>query len=124
MNNNPNWKDASTTNLTTNLISNRSNSTTYSQSKLHHSDSTNEQLVNILSQLVNSLTTNQTPSPNANSRETKAHIPDIFSSTELDKLNNFLFQYHLYFCANSMQFDTDIVKINNDLFHWSHSELV
>jgi len=50
--------------------------------------------------------------PNTNSRGTKAHIPDTFSSTEPDKLNNFLFQYWLYFHANSVQFDMDIVKIN------------
>ena len=50
--------------------------------------------------------------PNTNSRGTKAHIPDTFSSTEPDKLNNFLFQCHLYFCANPAQFNMDIVKIN------------
>ena len=32
--------------------------------------------------------------------------------TEPDKLNNFLFQCHLYFHANPAQFDTDIIKIN------------
>jgi len=47
-----------------------------------------------------------------NSRGTKAHIPDTFSSTELDKLNNFLFQCQLYFRANPAQFDMDIAKIN------------
>ena len=45
-------------------------------------------------------------------RETKACIPDIFSGTEPDKLNNFLFQCYFYFCANPAQFDMDIVKIN------------
>ena len=32
--------------------------------------------------------------------ETRAWLLDTFSSTELDKLNNLLFQFHLYFCAN------------------------
>ena len=46
------------------------------------------------------LDANQTFSPTTNPRETKTHIPDIFSDTEPNKLNNFLFQYHLYFYAN------------------------
>jgi len=32
-------------------------------------------------------------------------IPNIFSSTDPDKLNNFLFQYYLYSYTNLMQFD-------------------
>jgi len=55
---------------------------------------------------------NQTSSPNTNSRGTKAHIPDNFSGNEPNKLNNFLFQCHLYFHANLVQFNIDIVKIN------------
>jgi len=43
---------------------------------------------------------------------TKAYILDIFSGTEPDKLNNFLFQYHFYFHANLVQFDINIVKIS------------
>jgi len=58
------------------------------------------------------LNANQTPGLNTNSRGTKTHISNTFSSTELDKLNNFLFQCHLYFHANLVQFDMDIVKIN------------
>jgi len=69
-------------------------------------------LAKVLGQLANTLNANQTPTPNNNSRETKACISDTFSSTEPDKLNNFLFQYRLYFHANPAQFDTDIVKIN------------
>jgi len=69
-------------------------------------------LAKVLSQLVNTLNTNQTPGPNTNSRGTKACISDTFSGTEPDKLNNFLFQCRLYFHANLAQFDTDIVKIN------------
>jgi len=70
----------------------------------------------MLSQLANTLNTNQPPSPNTNSntnsRETKAYIPDIFSSTKSDKLNNFLIQCHLYFYTNLVQFNINIAKIN------------
>jgi len=58
------------------------------------------------------LNSNQTSGPNTNARETKACISDTFSGTKPNKLNNFLFQYCLYFHANLAQFDTDIVKIN------------
>ena len=69
-------------------------------------------MAEVLSQLANTLNSNQTPRPNTNSRGTKAYIPNTFSSTEPDKLNNFLFQCCLYFCANLVQFDMDIAKIN------------
>ena len=36
----------------------------------------------------------------------------MFSNTESNKLNNFLFQCYFYFYANSMQFSIDIIKIN------------
>ena len=112
VNNNPNWKDALTTNLITNLTANRPTSSTHSWSKLCQSNNTNKQLADVFSRLINTLNVNQTPSSNNNLRETKAYISDIFSGTESDKLNNFLFQCHLYFHANSVQFDTDIAKIN------------
>ena len=110
--NNPNWKNAPTNSSTNNNIANRPTSSTYSQSKPHRSNNTNEQLAKVLGQLANTLNSNQTPRPNTNSRRTKAHIPNTFSGTEPDKLNNFLFQCYLYFCANPVQFNTDIVKIN------------
>ena len=110
--NDPNWEDTPTTNPNTNLTANRPTSSTRSRSKHHQSDNTNEQLAEVLGRLANTLNTNQTPGPNTNSRETKAHIPDTFSGTEPDKLNNFLFQCRLYFRANLAQFDTDIAKIN------------
>jgi len=111
--NDPNWNDAPTTNPTTNTITaNRPTSSTRSQSKPHWSDNTNEQLAEVLSQLAHTLNTNQTPGPNTNSRGTKARIPNTFSGTEPDKLNNFLFQCRLYFHANLVQFDMNIVKIN------------
>jgi len=89
--NNPNWEDASATNTITNLTANRPTSSTCSRLKSYWSDNTNEQLANVLGQLVNTLNANQTPRPNTNSQGTKAHISNTFSSTELDKLNNFLF---------------------------------
>jgi len=110
--NNPNWEDTSTTNPNTNLTSNRLTSSTHLQSKLHQSSNTNKQLANILGQLANTLNTNQTLGSNTNLRGTKAYISNIFSGTELDKLNNFLFQCCLYFYANFVQFDIDIAKIN------------
>jgi len=88
VNNNSNWKDASTN--PTNLTSNRPSST-YSQSKPYQSNNTNEQLANILGQLANTLNANQTPSPNTNARRTNICISDTFSSTKLNKLNNSLF---------------------------------
>ena len=88
--NDPNWKDASA-NPITNLTANRPTSSTHSWSKLCQSDNTNEQLADILGWLANTLNANQTPGPNTNLRGTKAHIPNIFSSTEFDKLNTFLF---------------------------------
>ena len=111
-NNDPNWEDASTTNPITNLTANRPTSSTHSLSKPCQSENTNEQLADILSQLANTLNANQTSRPNTNARGTKARIPNTFSSIEPDKLNNFLFQCHLYFCANLAQFNTDIAKIN------------
>ena len=85
---------------------------THLWSKPHRSDNTNEQLAEVLSWLANTLNSNQTPGPNTNSRGTKACIPNTFSGTEPNKLNNFLFQCHLYFYTNLVQFDMDIAKIN------------
>ena len=98
--NDPNWEDAPTTNPNTNLTANRPTSSTRSRSKPRWSNNTNEQLAEVLSWLANTLNTNQTPGPNTISRETKACIPDTFSSTKPDKLNNFLFQCRPYFRAN------------------------
>jgi len=110
--NDPNWEDAPTINPITNLTANRPTSSTRSRSKSRQSNNTNEQLAEVLSQLANTLNANQTFRPNTNSRGTKAHIPNTFSGTEPDKLNNFLFQCQLYFHANPAQFDMDIAKIN------------
>ena len=112
MDNDPNWEDAPTTNPITNLAANRPTSSTRSRSKPRWSDNTNEQLAEVLGRLANTLNANQTPGPNTNLRETKVCIPDTFSGTKPDKLNNFLFQCKLYFHANLAQSNTDIVKIN------------
>ena len=110
--NSPNWEDAPANPITNNNTANRPISSTCLQSKPCWSKNTNKQLANILGWLVKILNSNQTLSSNTNTRETKSCISDIFSSTEPDKLNNFLFQYHLYFHANLVQFNIDIVKIN------------
>ena len=112
MDNDPNWEDAPANPSTNNNIANRPTPSTHSQSKPRQSNNTNKQLAEVLSQLANTLNTNQTPTPNTNSRRTKACITNTFSGTKPDKLNNFLFQYRLYFHANPVQFDMDIVKIN------------
>ena len=111
-NNDPYWENTTATNPDTNLTSNRSTFSTHLLSKLYQSDNTNKQLANVLGQLANTLNFNQTPSSNINTQGTKVCISDTFSSTEPNKLNNFLFQYHLYFYTNPMQFNIDIVKIN------------
>jgi len=110
--NDPNWEDAPANPSTNNNIANRPTSSTHSWSKPCQSNNTNKQLAEVLSRLANTLNSNQTLRPNTNIRGTKACIPDTFSSTEPDKLNNFLFQCCLYFHANLVQFDTDIAKIN------------
>ena len=110
--NDPNWEDTPANPSTNNNIANRPTSSTHLQSKHCWSDNTNEQLAKVLGRLANTLNSNQTPGSNTNSRGTKAHIPDTFSSTKPNKLNNFLFQCQLYFHANPAQFNTDITKIN------------
>ena len=75
----------------TNLTANKPTFSTCSQSKPHQSNNTNEHLADILVQLANTLDANQTSGPNTNSMEMKAYISNIFSGTESDKLNNFLF---------------------------------
>ena len=112
MDNDPNWEDTPTNPITNTTTANRPTSSTCSRSKPRQSQNTNEQLADVLGRLANTLNSNQTSRLNTNTRGTKAHIPDIFSSTEPDKLNNFLFQYCLYFHANLAQFDMDIAKIN------------
>ena len=111
--NNPSWENAPTTNPITNTTTaNKHTSSTHLRSKPHWSKNTNEQLAEVLGQLANTLNSNQTPGPNTNTRGTKACIPDTFSGTEPNKLNNFLFKCYLYFHANLAQCNMDIAKIN------------
>ncbi|KXN84500.1 hypothetical protein AN958_12423 [Leucoagaricus sp. SymC.cos] len=42
----------------------------------------------------------------------KAHVPKAFTGEDPLKLENFLFQYSLYFCANSCSFSTNADKVN------------
>jgi len=49
-----------------------------------------------------------TPKPH----QSKACIPDTFDGSDSHKLNHFLFQCQLLFCANLLQFSTDEEKIN------------
>ena len=91
MDNDSNWEDAPANPITNTTTANRPTSSTHSWSKPCQSNNTNEQLAKVLGQLANTLNSNQTPSSNTNTRGTKACIPNTFSSTEPDKLNNFLF---------------------------------
>jgi len=119
MDNNPNWGDAPITNSTSH--SNISyHSSTCLQSKPQHSNNlTNKQLANILDHIAIILNDNQTSSPNTNLRRTKAYILNILSGTKPNKLNNFLFQYYLYFHTNFIQFDIVIAKLIVSSSIWS-----
>ncbi|KAF5362252.1 hypothetical protein D9756_002522 [Leucocoprinus leucothites] len=75
----------------------------------HHHDCFQGCLANALSQLTDNLDNH--PQPNT-APVNKAHLPDMFSGTDLDKLNTFLIQCHLYFCANPTQFQEDSQKVN------------
>ena len=112
MDNDPNWEDTLANPITNNNTANKPTSSTRLWSKPCQSENTNKKLADVLGQLANTLNSNQTSGPNTNTRGTKVCISDTFSSIELVKLNNFLFQYHLYFHANPVQFDMNIVKIN------------
>jgi len=68
----------------------------------------NNQLAEALWQLSENLNRGSVPKPS----QSKAHIPDIFNSSDPHKLNHFLFQYQLYFHANPLQFPTNKEKIN------------
>lgn len=66
---------------------------THLQSKSWYSDNfTNKQLANVLGYIAKLLNANQILNPNTNLRRTKVCISNTFSSTETNKLNNFLFQ--------------------------------
>ena len=75
----------------------------------------NNQLAEALQQLSKNLNRRLAPKPH----QSKARIPDIFDSSNLHKLNHFLFQCRLFFHANSLQFSTDEEKINFTLTYLS-----
>jgi len=68
----------------------------------------NNQLAKALRQLSENLNRGLVPKPH----QLKAHIPDTFNSSDPHKLNYFLFQCQLFFCANPFQFSTNEEKIN------------
>jgi len=75
----------------------------------------NNQLAEALQQLSENLNRESAPKPH----QLKAHIPDIFDSSNPHKLNHFLFQCRLFFHANPLQFSTDEEKINFALTYLS-----
>jgi len=68
--------------------------------------------IDLLAKAFKKLTTNFTLATNLILLAARFQIPENFDSSNLDKLNNFFFQYQLYFYANSVQFTTDTTKIN------------
>jgi len=68
----------------------------------------NNQLAEALRQLLENLNWGSAPK----SHQLKACIPDTFNGSDPHKLNHFLFQCWLYFCANALQFPTNEEKIN------------
>ena len=71
-------------------------------------DPVNNQLAEALRQLSENLNRESAPKPH----QSKARILDIFDGSDPYKLNHFLFQCQLFFCANPVQFPTDEEKIN------------
>jgi len=75
----------------------------------------NNRLAEALRQLSENLDRGSAPKPH----QSKACIPDIFDGSDPHKLNHFLFQCRLFFCANPSQFSTDEEKINFALTYLS-----
>jgi len=75
----------------------------------------NNQLAEALRQLLENLNRGSAPKPH----QSKACILDIFDGSNPYKLNHFLFQCQLFFCANPAQFPTDKEKINFTLTYLS-----
>ena len=68
----------------------------------------NNQLAEALRQISENLNRGSVPKLH----QSKARISDTFDGSDPHKLNHFLFQYQLFFCANPSQFSTDKEKIN------------
>jgi len=75
----------------------------------------NNQLAEALQQLSENLNRGSAPKPH----QSKARIPDTFDGSDPHKLNYFLFQCQLFFCANPSQFSTNEEKINFVMTHLS-----
>jgi len=75
----------------------------------------NNQLAEALQQLSENLNRGSAPKPH----QSKARILDTFDSSDPHKLNHFLFQCRLFFCANLSQFSTDEEKINFTMTYFS-----
>jgi len=75
----------------------------------------NNQLAKALQQLLENLNRGSAPKPH----QLKAHIPDTFNGSDFHKLNHFLFQCQLLFCANPLQFSTNKEKINFAMIYFS-----
>ena len=68
----------------------------------------NNQLAEAFRQISENLNRGSAPKPH----QSKACIPDTFDGSDPHKLNHFLFQCRLFFCANPSQFSTNEEKIN------------
>jgi len=75
----------------------------------------NNQLAEALRQLSENLNRGSAPKP----YQSKTHIPDTFDGSNPHKLNHFLFQCQLFFCANPSQFSTNEEKINFAMTYFS-----
>jgi len=78
-------------------------------------NSVNNQLAEALRQLSENLNRGSAPKPH----QSKARILDTFDSSDLHKLNHFLFQCRLLFHANPSQFSRDEEKINFAMTYFS-----
>jgi len=75
----------------------------------------NNQLAEALQQLLKNLNKGLAPKP----YQSKACILDTFNGSDPHKLNYFLFQCQLYFCANAPQFPINEKKINFAMIYLS-----
>ena len=84
------------------------------------------QLINLLAEALGKFTANLTSTTNSVPSIARTQMLNTFDSINSEKINSFLFQYQLYFCANPVQFIIYVVKVNfvMNLSNRSHIELV
>jgi len=70
------------------------------------------QSTKLLTKVLSKLVANLTSAMNFTPFITRIWMSDIFNDIDPEKLNSFLFQYQLYFYANTVQFSTDVAKVN------------